>query len=582
MESSKPRPTSGSRAQLENLALFFAQNARLARLFSPFSPDTLCRSKQRVSYRKQSRVVRATRHFLHIFSPFAFCLRFRKLILFPTCALLAICLLLGTLTPRASGQNTNAESIQIDLAAPAHPFPHFWEQMFGSGRAILSLRDSYRRDLREMKQATGFQYIRFHAIFQDEVGLYDEDSAGAPVYNFSYVDQIYDGLLQSGVRPFVELSFMPRKLSVQPPVEHVFWYHPIVSPPKDLARWSAMITAFAQHLVARYGIDEVAQWYFEVWNEPNLDFWAGDPKQQTYYQLYDATARAIKAVDPRLRVGGPATAQAAWVDDFIKHIVADNVPADFVSTHVYGNDDAKNVLFTDENVPRTQMVCRAVSKVHDQIKASARPDLPLLFSEYNASYKNEPNVTDAPFMAPWLADTIRQCDGLLQILSYWTFSDVFEEQGVVKEPFYGGYGAIAEGGIPKPAFNAFKVLHELGDQRIALDSKDALVTRRSDGAIAVALWNLFLPEEKGEAMNVAVTFKGIGGNRRGLLYRVDAAHGSPLEAYAAMGRPAYPTAAQIEKLRQAAQLPVPEKVQLHNGAFSVALPAQGLALLELR
>ncbi len=148
--------------------------------------------------------------------------------------------------------------------------------MFGSGRAILSLRDSYRSHLRQVRQATGFQYMRFHAIFHDEVGLYDEDPSGKPVYNFSYVNQIYDGLLQSGVRPFVELSFMPRKLAAQP-TEHVFWYHPIISPPKDWDAWSNMITAFTQHLVARYGIDEVSQWYFEVWNEPNLDFWSGDP-----------------------------------------------------------------------------------------------------------------------------------------------------------------------------------------------------------------------------------------------------------------------------------------------------------------
>jgi xylan 1,4-beta-xylosidase len=489
-------------------------------------------------------------------------------------------LVLSAALPLAAQSQPSTETIQIDLAAPSHPLSHFWEQMFGSGRAILSLRDSYRRDLREVKQATNLQYIRFHAIFHDEVGLYDEDATGKPLYNFSYVDQIYDGLLQNGVRPFVELSFMPRKLGAQP-IEHSFWYHPIIAPPKDWNKWSEMITQFTQHLVARYGIDEVSQWYFEVWNEPNLDFWAGVPKEATYYQLYDTTARAIKAVNPRMRVGGPSTAQAAWVDRFIKHVVENNVPVDFVSSHVYGNDEAKNVLFTDESVPRTQMVCRAAAKVHDQVKASSRPDLPIFFTEYNASYKNEPDVTDAPFMGPWLADTIRQCDGLIQIMSYWTFSDVFEEQGVVKEPFYGGFGVIAEDGIPKPAFNAFKLLHELGDQRIGLDSKDALVTRRSDGTCVIAVWNLLLPEEKGEPKNVTLELKGIAGNRHAMVSRVDATHGSPLEAYAAMGRPADPTSAQIAKLRQAAQLPPPEKVRFRNGALNLVLPPQGLALVEV-
>src|ERR1700723_4272684 len=260
------------------------------------------------------------------------------------------------------------QPVEIDVNGPSHPFPHFWEQMFGSGRAILSLRDSYRSDLREVKAATDFKYVRFHAIFHDEVGMYDEDAGGKPTYNFSYVDQIYDGLLQNHVRPFVELSFMPRKLA-SADTRQAFWYKPIVAPPKDYERWGAMVSAFAKHLIDRYGIDEVSQWYFEVWNEPNLDFWAGDPREATYYHLYDVSARALKRVNPRLRVGGPATAQAAWVDRFIRHCADGKVPVDFVSTHVYANDTAENVFRTHENIPRDQMVYRAVKMVHDQIKA---------------------------------------------------------------------------------------------------------------------------------------------------------------------------------------------------------------------
>src|ERR1700690_3042853 len=356
-------------------------------------------------------------------------------------SLLALISILGL----CQSQAQNSDVIVVDGGAPAHDFNHFWEEMFGSGRAVLALRDSYRRDLRQVKEVTDLKYVRFHGIFHDEVGVYSENEQGQPEYNFSYVDQIYDGLLAACVRPFVELSFMPKALAAKN-MPHAFWYKPNVSPPKDWGKWDALIGELAKHLVARYGIDEVSQWYFEVWNEPNLDFWSGDPREQTYYQLYDATAKAIKAVNPRLLVGGPSTAQAAWVDRFIRHCVENHIPVDFVSTHVYGNDDAKNVLGTDESVPRTQMVCRAAAKVHTQVKASARPDLPIFFSEYNASYKNEPGVTDAPFMGAWLADTIRQCDGLTDIMSYWTFSDVFEEQGVAKGPFYGGGGLVAAGG----------------------------------------------------------------------------------------------------------------------------------------
>jgi xylan 1,4-beta-xylosidase len=473
-----------------------------------------------------------------------------------------------------------AGTITVDASAASHPFPHFWEQMFGSGRAVLSLRESYRQDLRQVEQITGFRYVRFHAIFHDEVGLYDEDSQGRPVYNFSYVDQIYDGLLANGVRPFVELSFMPKKLASKEIIQ-AFWYKPNVAPPKDWDKWDGLIKEFAQHLVARYGIEEVSQWYFEVWNEPNLDFWGGDPRQETYWELYDHTARAIKAVNPRLRIGGPTTAQAAWADAFLRHVTDEHVPVDFVSTHVYGNDKAQDVFGTNEDIPRNQMVCRAVKKVHDQIKASPRPDLPLIWSEFNASYFNEPAVTDSSYMGPWMADTIRQCDGLVDVMSYWTFSDVFEEQGVVKTPFYGGFGLIAADGIPKPAFNAFKLLHKLGDQRMDLDSDSALLTRRKDGSLVLAVWNYAPPEKAGAAKTVTVHFKGAP-FKRAMISRVDPQHGDVHGLYEKMGAPTYPTQAQIEQLKKATELPAPEIRAVKNGELQIELPSYGLALVELK
>ena len=204
---------------------------------------------------------------------------------------------------RVNVQAQSPQPIAIDLSSKTAPFPHFWEQSFGSGRAILSLRESYRNELREVKKIADFRYVRFHAIFHDELGVYDEDENGKPIYNFTYVGQIYDGLLANGVRPIVEISFMPKKLAVRQDL-HPFWYKQNVAPPKDYGKWDTLIRNFGQFLVARYGIDEVSHWYFEVWNEPNIDFWSGDPKQSTYFELYDHTARALKSVNLRLRVGG--------------------------------------------------------------------------------------------------------------------------------------------------------------------------------------------------------------------------------------------------------------------------------------
>jgi xylan 1,4-beta-xylosidase len=477
-----------------------------------------------------------------------------------------------------------AETVVIDSAGASHPFPHFWEQVFGSGRANLALRESYRRDLRAMRSATAIQYVRFHAIFHDENGVYDEDAQGRPVYNFSYVDQIYDGLLEDGVRPFVELSFMPAKLSAAPPVVFPFWYKPLVSPPKDYGQWGGLVRAFAQHLVDRYGIDEVAEWYFEVWNEPNIFFWAGKPQESTYYQLYAAAARALKGVDKRLRVGGPATAQAAWVDHLIAYTAKNDVPIDFVSTHVYGNDRSQDVFGTDEKIARRDMVARAARKVFEQVKHSALPDLPIHWTEYNASYSSEPAVTDTPFMGPWLANNIRLCDGLAATMSYWTFSDVFEEGGVVKTPFYGGFGLFAERGIPKAAFHAFRLLHQLGNERLNVDSESVLATRRADGALEVAAWNYAAPEEAGSPVELSLLFKGLSaGKHTARIERVDSEHGSPLKAWEAMGRPASPSPAQIAALRSAAQPGDPETVELGaDGALTLHLRAHCLAMVEVR
>jgi len=475
-----------------------------------------------------------------------------------------------------------ASVISIDVSGPGHALPHFWERMFGSERAIVTLRESWREDLRAVKAITGFEYVRFHAVFHDEMGVYSEDASGKPVFNFSDVDQVYDGLLANGTRPYVELSFMPRALSSNPATSQAFFYKPNVEPPKDYAKWDALMAAFTRHLVERYGIEEVAKWYLEVWNEPNIDFWAGVPKQATYFELYDHTARAIKGVNSRLRVGGPSTAQAAWVDKFIAHCVEKNVPVDFVSTHVYGNDKAEDVFGTSEKIPRMEMVGRAVRKVFDQVKASARPDLPIFWSEYNASYFNEPDVTDSAFMGPWLANTIRQCDGLAQIMSYWDLSDVFEEQGVQKRPFYGGFGLIAEGGVPKAAFNDFKILHLLGDSRIAVNSDSVLVTRRADGTLVIAVWNLFLPEDAGRVGDFVLEFKGLAAGKSASVYEVDPEHGSPLPAYRKMGEPVYPTAAQFAELKKAAELGGPRVVGLSGARLELILPAQALAVIEIK
>ncbi len=475
----------------------------------------------------------------------------------------------------------SALSATIDVDAPVHPFPHFWEHVFGSGRAILTLRAGYRSDLREVKAVTGLRYVRFHNILHDEVGVYDEDDQGQPLYNFSYVDQIYDGLLENGVRPFVEISFMPKKLALRQDV-HPFWYQQIVAPPKDYVKWDGLMRALAQHLVDRYGIDEVAQWYFEVWNEPNIDFWTGEPKQASYFELYDHTARALKAVSPRLRVGGPASSSAHWVDDFLRHTAAEQVPVDFASSHGYADDSVADLLGTHEAIPVDQRVCRAIAKVHGQIAGSAYPGLPLMWTEWNVPSFGDFEARDTAYVGAGLADDIAQCDGLVDEMSFWTFSDVFEESGPGREPFTGSFGLMGLGGIRKPSYTAFALLHKLGEQRIAAAEPGTLVTRRHDGSIVIAVWNLVDPGSGGGESARRLDFRGLRRGATVRVTRIDNQHASSLAVYEAMGRPRYPSTAQAAALNRAAALPPATRLQLRkDDSMQLALPANGLVLVEI-
>ncbi|MEO6798595.1 MAG: glycosyl hydrolase family 39, partial [Rhodanobacter sp.] len=290
--------------------------------------------------------------------------------------------------------------------------------------------------------------------------------------------------------------------------------------------------------------------------------------------------------------GGPSTAQGAWVPAFLAHVKKDNIPVDFVSTHVYGDDTAANVFHTDENIPRRDMVCRTVDKVHKEIIASPYPHLPLVFSEYNASYANLPNVTDTIFMGPWMANTIRECAGKIQIMSYWSFSDVFEEQGVVRNPFYGGFGLIAADRIPKPAFNAFAMLHKLGHHQLKTKSDSALVTKRDDGTVVLALWNYAPPVGKtssytpgkptGSSKHFSINVEHLATGAKATVWRLDETHGNAVALFNKMGRPDFPNRQEIVQLREAGQLAASEQVAVRQGKFDIDIPPQGLVVVELR
>ena len=226
-----------------------------------------------------------------------------------------------------------------------------------------------------------------------------------------------------------------------------------------------------------------------------------------------------------------------------------------------------------------QRVCRAIGKVLGQIRASHFPDLPLFWTEWNVRGDNE--LRDTTYVAPALAYDIAQCDGLVDMMSYWTFDDVFEEGGVPPDPFHGGFGLIAVGGIKKPSYFGFSLLHKLGTERLSNSASGVLATRRADGTLVVAVWNLVEPEEKGAPKPARLQFRNTNPSGTVLISRADESHGNTLAAYRKMGSPQYPTQAQVEQINREGELPPPEAVQLRNGAIAIDIPPNGLAVLEL-
>jgi xylan 1,4-beta-xylosidase len=368
----------------------------------------------------------------------------------------------------------------------------------GSERAGVLLRPENMQQLAEVHRTLGFEYIRFHGIFHDDMDVYHVID-GQPVYDFSRVDRLYDQILALGMKPFVELSFMPQDLASGN--QKIFFWNANVTPPKDIHKWSALVEAFVEHLEARYGHDRVKSWYFEVWNEPNYPGFWPNADQAAYFKLYDATVAAIKKVSVDYRVGGPATAGAGWVPEFIAHTAQSGAPVDFISTHTYAV--SQGFLDADGNADlvlsqSADAIVGDVKNVRAQIDASARPKLPLHITEWSASYSSRDPVHDSYTSAAFILQKLKQVEGHADSMSYWTYTDLFEENGPPPAAFHGGFGLLTRDDIPKPAFYAYKYLNQLGAVELKDSDKDSWLTRNGSDAEAL-LWNYtMLKQEEGD------------------------------------------------------------------------------------
>lgn len=472
-------------------------------------------------------------------------------------------------------------SYSCNLAAPTTPLPHVWEHTVGSGHAALALRSDWQAQLARCHRELGVRHVRFHGLLSDPMDtLICQDEKW--LYSFFNTDRIMDYLLSIGVRPFVELSFMPDALASGN--ETAFHYRANVTAPKDYNEWATLIGKLVHHWIDRYGAAEVQQWFFGVWNEPNLTVF-GSGKQEDYFKLYRSTVTAIKQVDASLRVGGPVTANSEWIDAFVSYCDQNHLSADFISTHQYptdsfgkpGDDTETQLAESTPGFMKAQ-----AQKVRDQ--AAGRP---VYYTEWSTSSNPRDHLHDEPFAAAFSVNILMNVCRLVDAYSYWTFSDIFDENYMPSKPFQGGFGLLSIEGVPKPAYRAFEILHRLGPDELPMDGKHETVSAwavRRDNTVTLLLTNHALPKHAINTELVHVSLTSASTPRIAYVERVDDDHANAKCAWRQMGSPEYPSRLHIEQMEVASQvMRRPVALSYNDGTvgFDIDLPPHAVAAVTV-
>jgi xylan 1,4-beta-xylosidase len=468
-----------------------------------------------------------------------------------------------------------------DLTLKPESFCHFWEHTIGSGHATLALRADWQKQITRCQKELGFKHVRFHGLLSDDMGTLTCQNDKL-VYSFYNANTIFDFLISIGMKPFVELSFMPTTLSSG--TTTVFHYKSNVTPPKDFHQWEVFIKKLVQNWVSRYGLEEVSQWFFEVWNEPNLKaFWTGT--QEDYFKFYHSTSKAIKSVHESLKVGGPATADNSWVPEFLTFCEKSKSHVDFISTHHYptdafgkpGDDTVTQLAESRRSVLREEAL-----NVKNQSKGK-----PLYYTEWSTSSNPFDTLHDQPYASAFITKTIMEAHGIVEGYSYWTFSDIFEENYFSSSPFHGGFGLLNVEGIPKPAYRAYQLLHHLGDEIFPVTGHhttvDLWITRKGS-TIKILCTNSSLPRHPIQKEKVQVNLSGIHRIKHSYIERIDDSHANAPQTWADMGKPEYLDQEQVAKLEISSSLVREEflvKEKDHYLVLKFEIPSQGTVCVTL-
>jgi len=478
-----------------------------------------------------------------------------------------LCLLAYPLFAQSVKSKSIERVINLDFKIESGMLNTMFNECVGAGRANEGLRADWQQQLAYVKKECGFRYIRFHGIFTDDMGVYREDENGNPMYNYMYIDVLFDYLLSIDMKPFVELGFMPDALASGQ--ETIFWWKGNVTPPKDHDKWAALVKNIVQHWTNRYGEEEVKTWYFEVWNEPNLSpgFWTGT--MEDYFKLYKYSAEAVKSVNPAYRIGGPGTAGAAWETEMIDFCVSNNVPIDFVSTHSYGVNQGYLDEFGNSGTVLSLQefaVSGDVLQSRIEITHSLKPNLELHYTEWSASYTPSDPIHDSYHEAAYVLQKLKQVGDAAQSMSYWVFTDVFEESAPRFTPFHGGFGMLNTQGINKPVFYAYQFLNRLGEVELSNNDKMSWATKDTKGNIQVLAYD-FTHTHPGDSVNnqvyyirdlpskdkgkLKVNIWGVPAGTYSLeIYKVGYRSNDAYTTYYDLGRPKQLTKQQVEQIKK--------------------------------
>jgi len=500
--------------------------------------------------------------------------------------ILLVALSAGITTAMAYGTDT-VRDIDINLNNVTGRNLETFNNCVGAGRASEGLRADWQQQLTLVQKEIGFKYIRFHGLLNDDMHVYTEDANGNAIYNWQNVDKLYDFLLSIHIRPFVELGFMPPVLASGD--QTVFWWKGNITPPKSYEKWAALITALMRHFEARYGRKEVEQWYFEVWNEPNLkEFFTGDMHE--YFKLYETTARAIKRVSPTYRVGGPATSGSTWIKESLAYFATIPQLVDFISTHAYGTKS----VFDEYGKRRTQMrepdgIPIAVRKLRADVDNSPFRGKPIFITEWNSSPNPRDPLHDTYQNATYLLNTLRKTEHLVNGMSYWTFTDIFEEAAPPVTSFHGGFGLLNLQGIKKPSYMAYKFLNELGNNELMRTDSSSWICKDNAGNLQVLIWDykLLSPDTSYNQQfysrvmpqvntgKVQIKINNLHSGRYKLaIYHIGYHHNDPYTLWIEMGSPANISLKQEAQLKLlAGGNPDNEKIiNINNGHWRQDMP----------